>query len=108
MRFFGILGVLLLLAAVAVFVIFPALEHRRYQADLGSAPRGRLSRLSSGAQALEKKTVSDRAKIASLDEFRRRPQADLDAVNELDAADAALDLDERCRDLSRLRGSFRE
>jgi hypothetical protein len=78
----GILGVLLLLAAVAVFVIFPALEHRRYQADLERAAR-QVEPLVVRAQALEKKTVSDRAKIASLDEFRRRPQADLDVLNEL-------------------------
>ena len=35
------------------------------------------------AQTLEKKINADRAKIAALDEFRRRPQADLDVLNEL-------------------------
>jgi hypothetical protein len=78
----GILGVLLLLAVAAVFVIFPALEQRRYRADLERAAR-QIEPLVVRAQALEKKTNSDRAKIASLDEFRRRPQADLDVLNEL-------------------------
>ncbi len=78
----GILGVLLLLAAVAVFVIFPALQQRRYRADLERAAR-QIEPLVVRAQALEKKTNSDRAKIAALDEFRRRPQADLDVLNEL-------------------------
>lgn len=78
----GILGVLLLLAAVAVFVIFPALQQRRYRADLERAAR-QIEPLVVRAQALEKKTTSDRANIAALDEFRRRPQADLDVLNEL-------------------------
>ena len=78
----GILGVLLLLAVAAVFVIFPALEQRRYRADLERAAR-QIEPLVVRAQALEKKTNSDRAKIASLDEFRRRPQADLEVLNEL-------------------------
>ena len=34
-------------------------------------------------QTLEKKVNSDRLKIAALDEFRRRPQMDLDVLNEL-------------------------
>jgi hypothetical protein len=78
----GILGVLLLLAVAAVFVIFPALSQRRYRADLERAAR-QIEPLVVRAQALEKKTTSERAKIASLDEFRRRPQADLDVLNEL-------------------------
>lgn len=78
----GILGVLLLLAAVAVFVIFPALQQRRYRADLERAAR-QIEPLVVRAQALEKKTNSARANIAALDEFRRRPQADLDVLNEL-------------------------
>ncbi len=78
----GILGVLLLLAVAAVFVIFPALEQRRYQADLERAAR-QIEPLVVRAQALEKKTNADRANIASLDEFRRRPQADLEVLNEL-------------------------
>jgi Tfp pilus assembly protein PilN len=78
----GILGVLLLLAAVAVFVIFPALEQRRYRADLERAAR-QIEPLVVRAQALDKKTSSNRAKIAALDEFRRRPQADLEVLTEL-------------------------
>jgi hypothetical protein len=78
----GILGVLLLVAVAAVFVIFPAIEQRRYRADLERAAR-QIEPLVVRAQALEKKTNSDRANIAALDEFRRRPQADLDLLNEL-------------------------
>lgn len=78
----GILGVLLLLAVAAVFVIFPALEQRRYRGDLERAAR-QVEPLVVRAQALEKKTNSDRAKIALLDDFRRRPQADLEVLNEL-------------------------
>ena len=35
------------------------------------------------AQTLQKKTDANRLRIAVLDEFRRRPQADLDVLNEL-------------------------
>jgi general secretion pathway protein L len=69
-------------AVAAVFVIFPAIEQRRYRADLERAAR-QIEPLVVRAQALEKKTNSDRANIAALDEFRRRPQADLDLLNEL-------------------------
>jgi Tfp pilus assembly protein PilN len=78
----GILGVLLVLALAAVFVIFPALEQRRYRADLERAAR-QIEPLVLRAQTLEKKTKADRTNIASLDDFRRRTQADLDVLNEL-------------------------
>ena len=34
-------------------------------------------------QAIDKTLATNRARIASLDDFRRRPQADLDVLNEL-------------------------
>jgi len=78
----AILAVLLVCALVAVFVIFPAVEQRRYREELDRAAR-QLEPAVSRAQTLEKRVNSDRLKIAALDEFRHRPQADLDVLNEL-------------------------
>ena len=78
----GVLGVLLVLALAAVFVIFPALEQRRYRADLEGAAR-QIEPWCVGAQSLEKKINSDWTKTAALDDFRHRPQADLDVLHEL-------------------------
>jgi hypothetical protein len=78
----GILGFLLVAALVAVFVVFPAIEQRRHRADLDRAAR-QLEPAVLRTQTLEKKVNSDRLKIAALDEFRRRPQMDLDVLNEL-------------------------
>jgi Tfp pilus assembly protein PilN len=78
----GILGSLLVLALVTVFAIFPAIEQRRYRDELTRAAR-QLEPAALRAQALDKKTVATRARIAQLDELRRRPQADLDVLNEL-------------------------
>jgi hypothetical protein len=78
----GILAVLLVSALVAVFLVFPAMERRRYREDLDRAAR-QLEPAVSRAQTLEKRVNSDRLRIAALDEFRRRPQADLAVLNEL-------------------------
>ena len=78
----GILGFLLVAGLVAVFVVFPAVEQRRYRADLDRAAR-QLEPAVLRTQTLEKKVNSDRLKIVALDEFRRRPQMDLDVLNEL-------------------------
>jgi Tfp pilus assembly protein PilN len=78
----GILGSLLVLALVTVFAIFPAIEQRRYRDELTRAAR-QLEPAALRAQALDKKTIATRARIAQLDELRRRPQADLEVLNEL-------------------------
>jgi Tfp pilus assembly protein PilN len=78
----GVLTVLLALALVAVFVVFPALEQKRYREELDRAVR-KLEPAVLRTQTLQKKTEADRLRIAALDEFRRRPQADLDVLNEL-------------------------
>jgi hypothetical protein len=76
------LGVLLAAALVTVFVIFPAVEQKRYRDDLASAAR-RLEPAALRAQALDKRIEAGRNRILLLDELRRRPQADLDVLNEL-------------------------
>ncbi len=78
----GALASLLVLAAIAVFVAFPAIEQRRYREELERAARG-LEPAVLRAQTLDKKIAAERLRIAALDEFRRRPQADLDVLNEL-------------------------
>jgi hypothetical protein len=76
------LTVLLVLAALAVFVVFPILNERRYVAGL-TAEQRRLAPAALRVQSIDKTLIADRARIASLDDFRRRPQADLDVLNEL-------------------------
>lgn len=76
------LAVLILLAILMVFAIFPAIEQRSYRAELDRAAN-ELWPAVLRAQALEKRIAADRQKIAALDEIRRRPQADLDVLNEL-------------------------
>jgi hypothetical protein len=78
----AVLGTLLALALLAVFVVMPAIEKKRYRNDLENAAR-KLEPAALRAQALEKKINVDRNKVLALDEFRRRPQADLDLLNEL-------------------------
>lgn len=76
------LAALLVLGALAVFVLFPILNERRYVADL-TAEQRRLAPAALRVQTIDKTLAADRARIASLDDFRRRPQADLDVLNEL-------------------------
>jgi Tfp pilus assembly protein PilN len=76
------LAALLVLGMIAVFVIFPILNERRYVADL-TAEQRRLAPAALRVQTIEKTLAADRARIAALDDFRQRPQADLDVLNEL-------------------------
>lgn len=78
----GVLAVLLALALLTVYAILPAMEQRRYRADLERAQR-QLEPAVLRAQSLENKIAEDRRKVAALDDLRRRPQADLDVLNEL-------------------------
>jgi hypothetical protein len=78
----AILGGLLLLALIAVFVVYPAVERRRYRNELDRAAR-QLEPSALRAQAMEKKNAAERARIGMLDDLKRRPQADLDVLNEL-------------------------
>jgi general secretion pathway protein L len=78
----AVLGGLLVVALVAVFLVFPAIEQKRYRDDLDAAAR-KLQPAALRAQTLERQIASDRNKIAALDDFRGRPQADLDVLNEL-------------------------
>ena len=77
-----ILGLLLLLALAATFVIFPAIEHRDYLNGLNAETR-RLEPLAQRAQTLDRRIAAQRSRIAALDDFRRRSQSDLDVLNEL-------------------------
>jgi len=77
-----ILGTLLALALLTVFVIFPAVEQKRYRADLEQAAR-RLEPAVLRAQTIERKINENRSRTQLLDEIRRRPQADLEVLNEL-------------------------
>lgn len=78
----AVLAALAVVALIVVFVIFPALEQRQYRADLDRAAR-QVEPAALRAQAAEKKIADARNRIAALDEIRRRPQADLDILNEL-------------------------
>ena len=78
----GILGSLVVLALLTVFVIFPAIEQRRYRSELDRAAR-QLEPAALRAQSLDKKIAASRSRVALLDELKRRPQADLDILNEL-------------------------
>jgi hypothetical protein len=78
----AILGVLLALALLTVFAIFPAIEQKRYRDDLDRAAR-QLEPAALRAQSLERKINDNRNRILLLDEIRRRPQADLEVLNEL-------------------------
>jgi Tfp pilus assembly protein PilN len=76
------LGILVLLSLILGFAVLPAIEQRRYLDGLNQEMR-RLEPAALRAQTLERKIAADRARVAALDDFRRRPQADLDALNEL-------------------------
>jgi general secretion pathway protein L len=78
----AILATLLAAGALAAFVIVPALEQRRYLAELNAEIHG-LEPPAARAQLLEKRIGADRVRIAALDDLRKRTQADLDVLNEL-------------------------
>ena len=78
----GILAVLLVLALAVVFAVMPAFERRDYLTAL-TAETKRLEPRAARAQALEKNAATARGRISALDNFRRRPQADLEILAEL-------------------------
>jgi Tfp pilus assembly protein PilN len=78
----AILGILLVMGLMTVFVIFPAVEQKRYRRDLDRAAR-QLEPAAARAQAVERKTKENGQRILVLDEIRRRPQDDLEVLNEL-------------------------
>ena len=78
----GILATLLILGLLGAFVVFPAMEQRTYLAAM-NAEVHQLEPRALHAQDLEKRAAVNRGRIAALDEIRRRPQADLDVLNEL-------------------------
>jgi Tfp pilus assembly protein PilN len=73
---------LLAIGAITAFVIIPAIEQRRYLADL-NAEIHRIEPAAARAQALEKRINASRLRIAALDDLRGRNRADLDILNEL-------------------------
>jgi len=77
-----ILGGLLVICLLGVFVVFPLINDHRYTADL-TAEFNRLQKPALRVQSIDKQLASHRARIAALDDFRKRPQADLDLLNEL-------------------------
>lgn len=77
-----ILGGLLVIGLLGVFVAFPLINEHRYNTDL-TAEFNRLQQPALRVQSIDKQLASHRARIAALDEFRKRPQADLDLMNEL-------------------------
>ena len=78
----GILSGLLVLLALIAFLIYPAIEQRRYL-DALNTEAAKLQPTAQRAQNLEKQIATNRSRVAALDEFRRRPQTDLDVLNEL-------------------------
>ncbi len=70
------------IAALVCFVVMPAMAQRSYLKSLNEEIR-MLEPAGLRAQTLEKRIAADRVKIASLDDFRRRTQADLDVLSEL-------------------------
>jgi Tfp pilus assembly protein PilN len=75
-------GVLLAAATIVVWGVLPAMEQRRYMQDLARQSQT-LERPALRAQTLERQIVSARARVTAIDDLRRRPQADLDVLNEL-------------------------
>ena len=76
------LAALVAIGLVTVFVLFPVITERRYVRDL-TAEQNRLAPIALRVQSIDKTLAAHRARIAALDDFRRRPQADLDVLNEL-------------------------
>jgi Tfp pilus assembly protein PilN len=76
------LGLLTVLAMLTALVILPAVSRRQYRNELALAAR-RLEPAAARTQTIERAVTQDRARIGALDDLRRRPQADLDVLNEL-------------------------
>jgi Tfp pilus assembly protein PilN len=78
----AILAALAVVAALVSFVAIPAASRNAYLKALNDEIH-RLQPAALRAQALDKAIAANRQKIASLDDFHRRAQADLDVLNEL-------------------------
>ncbi len=78
----GILAGLFVIGLLVAFVVFPALERSNYLSALNSEIR-RLDPAARHAQELEQRTTAVKARVAQLDDIRRRPQADLEILAEL-------------------------
>ena len=78
----AILGALLAVAMLIAFVILPALQQKRYREELANATR-RLEPAALRAQSIDKQVADKRSRTGMLDDLRRRPQSDLDILNEL-------------------------
>ncbi len=76
------LAAVAVIAALITFVVMPALAQRSYLQSLNNEIKT-LEPAAQRAQTLDKRISSNRARIASLDDFRHRTQADLDVLNEL-------------------------
>ena len=76
------LGIVLVLALVAAFVIFPAVERKRYRQELDRAAK-QLEPAANRARTLERRIAQNNGRILLLDDIRKRPQADLQVLNEL-------------------------
>ena len=78
----GALGIIVALALLTAFVIVPAVEQRRYRAELSRATR-QLEPAAERSRKVERQIAENNSRIQLLDEIRRRSQADLDVLNEL-------------------------
>jgi len=76
------LALLVVAALLAAFVVFPAIEQRRFRQDLDRAAR-QLEPAAARARTLERQIAQNNSRIQLLDQIRRRPQDDLAVLNEL-------------------------
>lgn len=77
-----ILAALAAVAALVCLVVIPAIAQRSYLQSLNEEIR-KLEPAAVRAQALDKRINTNRLRIAALDDFHKRTQADLDILNEL-------------------------
>jgi len=77
----AVLGVLVLALAGAL-VAFPGYENHRYERSL-EAEIKKIEPRASRAAALDREAETVRRRTALLDEFRRRPKADMDVLGEM-------------------------
>jgi Tfp pilus assembly protein PilN len=73
---------LLILAAIGVFAVLPAIERRRTVAALAAEVR-QLEPQANRAQSLERAIATARSRTAALADFRSRTPSDLDVLEEL-------------------------
>lgn len=78
----GALVVIAVVVLLGSFVILPEFGEQRYRAGLDGAAKA-LEPTANRARELERQATAARARIAALDEFRARPQMDLDALADL-------------------------